>query len=457
MAGAVACSGSDPDAGGASKAPRTGSNDTGEADGSPTLPALSPDPCGAEPYAYLPLEGMGRLVDHEPDVAWSLPAAAIEALLDAQGLGDLLDARYDVSLHKVRYITQDRGVAVETTGYVAFPELAVPAEVPIMLWTHPTLGFGDACAPSAGSLEGAAFPVLAAAMGYAVAAPDYPGMNGWGAPSERMHPWVVGEPTALASLDSLRATAELATTLGTHATPNLQQVIALGASQGGHAALMADHFATAYAPEVRLVGVIAAIPVTDVAAVARFGMLEPVEATLGLAAGVVTAWDWYGREADLSEVLLPTFAESLPDALETACAEDFAALAAGITGPEDVYTAEALQRAAEDTLQEWEPWACYQRESSLLQNTAVEGYSRVPKLLVIGSEDTLAWAPPVRADAEALCAAGVPIELIECEGLGHVDAAVENLPLYLQWAEARLAGTPLRECELQPPSDCRAD
>ena len=38
-----------------------------------------------------------------------------------------------------------------------------------------------------------------------VAAPDYLGMNGFGAPAEALHPYIVAEPTAVASLDAVRA------------------------------------------------------------------------------------------------------------------------------------------------------------------------------------------------------------------------------------------------------------
>lgn len=444
----------DPDAGTPVPADPGDSGDTADSgDWLPTLPDLTAATCGTDPYDYLPIDDMGTLVEHEQDLAFSLPAAAIAALLESQGLTGIIEARYDVSLYKVRYVTQDRGESVETTGYVAIPTIESPASIPTMLWLHPTLGFGDTCAPSAGSLEGAAFPVLAATQGYVVAAPDYLGMNGWGAPSDRLHPWIVGEPTALASLDSLRASAALATELGTPATPDLSRVVAFGASQGGHAALLADHYASAYAPEVQMVGVVAAIPVTDLGAVAQFGMSNAVEATLGLAGGIVTGWDWYGRSADLEEVLLPEVAEALPEVLGEACG-DFGSLLPGIEGPDDIYTPEALERGRAGTFTEWEPWACYLRESSLRGNTSVTGTSTVPKLIVIGSEDTLAYAPPVRVDAEALCEEGVPIELIECEGLGHVDAAVENLPLYMTWAQDRIDGVPLTECDLQPPSTC---
>lgn len=420
-------------------------------------PELTSAGCGSEPHSYLPLTQMGQLVEHEPDTAWSLPAAGIRALVESAGAPDSInpdDFAYDVELHKVRYITQDRGEAVETTGYVALPVVDSPAELPVALWLHPTIGFGDECAPSTGSLEGAAFPVLWASQGYVVAAPDYIGMNGWGAPSEQMHPWVVSEPTALASLDSLRASVALTAELGTAATPDLDRVVAIGASQGGHAALMADLYTAAYAPEVTMLGVVAAIPVTDMVALAELAATTDSESTLGLAAGVVTAWDWWGRAADLSQVLEPAVADVLPDALMDACSDDFSSILPDVETAADIFTEDARDAAAEGVLGEWEPWGCYLRENSLLRQTVVAELPTTPKLIVTGTEDDLAWPGPVRADAEALCAAGVPVELHECEGLGHVDAAVDNLGLLINWSRARVAGEPMTECVLNEPAVC---
>ena len=42
-------------------------------------------------------------------------------------------------------------------------------------------------------------------FGMAVVAPDYLGMSGWTGSSDTLHSYFVAEPTAIASLDSLRA------------------------------------------------------------------------------------------------------------------------------------------------------------------------------------------------------------------------------------------------------------
>ena len=74
---------------------------------------------------------------------------------------------------RVRYITQDRGQQTEATGFVFLPDVDTSDEFPLLLYTHPLMGFSDACAPTAIGLEGAAVPLLMSAMGLVVAAPDY--------------------------------------------------------------------------------------------------------------------------------------------------------------------------------------------------------------------------------------------------------------------------------------------
>jgi hypothetical protein len=45
---------------------------------------------------------MGAVVDHAPDLEYSLSAEALQSLLELQGLGAGVEARYDVELHRVR-------------------------------------------------------------------------------------------------------------------------------------------------------------------------------------------------------------------------------------------------------------------------------------------------------------------------------------------------------------------
>jgi acetyl esterase/lipase len=442
--------GCNPDAG---KARDTAGGDSGSSDPGPVYPELPPSTCDGPAYAWAPLDEVGVVVAHERDDTFSLPAATIDSLLSAQGLEDYTPVPYGVSLHKVRYTTQDRGEIIEVTGYAAFPDVAEPATLPMMLWTHPTMGFSDGCAPTAIGLVGAAFPVLFAAQGYVVAAPDYIGMNGWGAASDRPHPWAVAEPTAIASLDMARATFALQQELALPAAPDPERIVAWGASQGGHAALFVDRYAAGYAPEVAPMAVIATIPPTDLKALSVRGVSEFSATTAGLAGAAVAAARWYGGGADLSDVLQDPFSDILPDAMDTLC-EDFGQVAEDIDEVSDVWRDDFVDALLAGEFESLDPWECYMDESSIVASP-VPYASTAPVLLVTGETDDLAWAPAAKDDVQPMCDLGYTVQHVECAGADHVSAAVDSLSVQLGWIEARLRGEPVEgACEVTEPVEC---
>ncbi|MEC8423366.1 MAG: lipase family protein, partial [Myxococcota bacterium] len=405
---------------------------------------------GGPDYGWVPLGEVGRVVAHEQDTTFSLPAGTIDALLTGQGYGDFTPVPYGVLLYKVRYTTQDRGDLIEVTGYAAFPDVREPQRLPMLLWTHPTVGFSDACAPTAIGLAGAALPVLLASQGYVVAAPDYIGMNGWGVGSDRPHPWAVAEPTALASLDMARATIALRDDLGLLASPDPGRIVAWGASQGGHAALFADRYAAGYAPDVAPMAVVATIPPTDLKALSVRGVTEFSQTTTGLAGALVAAARWYQAGADLGEVLQAPFDAVLPTAMDTLC-EDFGQVATGVDEVSDVWQEDYVAALTAGDWDELDPWECYLEESSIVRSP-VPYASAAAVLLVTGEDDDLAWAPSARADVQPMCDQGYTVQHVECAGADHVGAAVESLPLQLSWIEARLRGDPVEDaCTTREP------
>jgi len=431
-----------------------GRGDTAEPDApAARLPDLPTSTCGGPSYAWAPLDEMGLVIAHERDETFSLPASTIDALLSGQGLEAYTPVPFGVTLYKVRYTTQDRGEVIEVTGYVAFPEVPAPASLPMLLWTHPTMGFSDACAPTAIGLVGAAFPVLFASQGYVVAAPDYIGMNGWGASSDRPHPWAVAEPTALASLDMARATLALQAELGHLATPDPERIVAWGASQGGHAALFVDRYAAGYAPEVAPVAVLATVPPTDLKALSVRGVTELSQTTAGLAGAAVSTARWHGGAVDLAEVLQDPFPEILPDAMDTLC-EDFGQVVGDIEAVSDIWREDFVSALQAGAWGQVEPWSCYMDESSIV-SSPVPYRSTAPVLLVTGEADDLAWAPAARDDVEPLCDLGYTVQHVECVGADHVSAAVDSLRVQLAWLESRLRGEPVADaCVVNEPVVC---
>jgi hypothetical protein len=430
----LACGGSTPD---------TAAPDTPP---SIDLPAAA---CGAE-HALLPATGMGELlaVAYDPDL--SLTAQSVRGILASQGLAGLIDARFDVDLWRVRYRTQDRGLPTEATGLVALPRDA--GDVPILLWLHPTVGFSDACAPSATGLEGAAFPILFASAGLAVAAPDYLGMNGWGAPSTQLHPYIVAEPTALASLDNVRALLALQEADGTRSRSRGDpgRLVHWGASEGGFAALWTDRYQRGYAPELTTLATLASVPPTDVVGLASYGAAAPGPTSAGLAGVLVGMGDWYG--ADLRDVLQPGPAEALPREVRASCS-DFPTLeqAASLDA---LFTPAALAAATSRDWSALPDWGCRLRESSLAGSAIPRGHD-APVFIGTAERDDLVVAEPTRSDIPRLCAEGYDVTYQECAGLGHVEGAVAGLPTQWAWLQARLAGEPPEgTCVVSPPETC---
>jgi len=302
----------------------TGDDDTGDDDSAgDDDTAWTPGGCGAPAYTWLPADGMGEIVDWEDGGTFTTMEIAYAEVLGEYSLG--APPVYDVHVYKVRYMTQDRGVALEATAQFVFPVLAEETAVPSLLYHHGTTGFTDACAPSAAGTEYAENVVAAshAARGFAVASPDYLGMT-IGAPSEILHPYDIAEPTAVASLDALRALHRFQAGEGDPgllAVPEARTVL-LGMSQGGGAVLYSERYAPHYAPEFDIVAAAAMAPNSEMLWYSESVFVEPSHK---LGAGVpfyAAAHRWYGEQGGLDEVLTDACA---PSAAGTEYAENVVA------------------------------------------------------------------------------------------------------------------------------------
>ncbi len=424
----------------------------------PFVPDLPTGGCGAPDYDWAPMDRMGEIVQWDEPDGYGLTAEAIALLLDSNGITTFAP-EHDVRVFLVRYLTQDRGVEVETTAWVSFPDLEAEAEVPSILWLHGTSGFTDECAPTAMGLEGAVFNILLASLGFAVVAPDYLGMNGWGDPAPFLHPYVVAEPTAVASLDGLRALQRFRDEADDSvlATPSLRSVL-WGGSEGGFAAFWSDRYAPGYAPEFEIVANVALVPPTDALSLATHGVTVPGPTTVALAAVLIANDRWYGEQGVLTDVLTDEepyhLASTLPDAMDHGC--DFDAYD-GLEAIEDVYEPSFVEAVAVGDWDAVEPWSCYLRQSTL-EISDLPRDNDTPALFVVSGEDDLVATAVVQEDFGQLCDEGYRMEYLECEGAGHAEGAVDSLPYQMQWVRARLDGEPLEEyCVRTEPLDCEEE
>ncbi|MDE1149952.1 MAG: lipase family protein [Azospirillaceae bacterium] len=134
------------------------------------------------------------------------------------------------------------------SGLVYLPKGAPPAGGwPVIAWAHGTTGTADVCAPSWQPKAESESQYLNRwlAQGYAIVASDYQGLGTAGP-----HPYMGLKAAAYGMLDAVRAARA--------AYPALSpKTIVVGQSQGAHAALGTGLLAPDYAPDVKLLGVVA--------------------------------------------------------------------------------------------------------------------------------------------------------------------------------------------------------
>ena len=425
--------------------------------------------CGMPSYTLLDPAELGQVVDWEEVSVWDQTAESINNLLASFDMDVLGAMPYGSKLYRFRYTTQDRGKKVEATALLGIP---VPDDgetldeaLPTIINTHGTTGFSDPCAPSHpnNELEYPALTALFAALGHVVVAPDYIGMNGFGDSAEVRHGYLVGEQTAIGSLDAVRAGWRLLETQFSGMASVDGRVIPWGGSQGGHAALFVEHIAPYYAPEFEVPAVLALIPPTSLVSLLESSVTGILPGTGLVGISLVTMHLWYGEQVALSEVMTNEdpyyFADNAPTLIfpKEECELDIDVDLENAS-VDLLFSENLLEKAGNGQLSEMEPWACFYEENSLT-DTSVPRLRTTPTLIVTGETDDLVTTSVVRDDVVKLCNDGYRIQYLECAGAGHVEAALWSLPEQVAWLKERLAGTEPEEtdvCKVNAPVQCSA-
>jgi fermentation-respiration switch protein FrsA (DUF1100 family) len=256
--------------------------------------------------------------------------------------------------------------------------------------------------------------------GNVVVAPDYAGLG-----AEGRHAYLVGRVVAMNVLDSVRAAARFPEAgAGT-------RFAVWGPSQGGHSSLFTGEEARAYAPELTLVGVVAAAPATDL------GLLfdRNIGTTFGnvLAAFVFATWPEAYEAAEASQVIT-RFGQVIVQHIARYCFLEEKQTLAVLPGA-------ALLRISfvEHEPLTVEPWA-----SLLRENTPGSGLTTAPLLVVQGDADPLVLPEVTEAFVGRLCASGHVVEYRVYPGVGHVAIGPTAGSDAAQWIADRLAGVPAR-------------
>ncbi len=421
----------------------------------PRIDALWAEParCDAPAYHWLDDPTLGQVVDWGEEDTLRYDRTTIRASLALADAHFTPELRYDTRLFQYRYVTQDRGALTEATSILAVPEVGDgdPSAFPVIVFIRGTSGFNDDCAPSNAVL----YPVVAAALasvGYLVVAPDLIGLMGRGAPSTQIHPYLIGEPTALATLDAVRGGRALLAQslhLGVSARPGL---LVMGASQGGHGALFTGLYGPYYAPEEKILGVAASVPPSDLlhqGIVMASGWEKGTDNFVAILAAMA---DWY--HMDLSEALLPPYDTEVPERMQTECQPGD--LVPDATSVEGLFTPALRDLASQGFPAGESRWSCVLRENSL-PYTSVEPLSFPPTLVVHAEQDNLVNTAVERDAFETLCSLGYRLEYLECAGMGHAEAGLSSFGEQLDFLMDRYDGVPWPDtdvCQLTAPVTC---
>jgi alpha-beta hydrolase superfamily lysophospholipase len=331
------------------------------------------------------------------------------------------------SAYRVLYrSTGLNGRPIFVSGVVIVPRGAPPpGGRPIVAWAHPTSGIVPRCAPSLAiflfqQIQGLRSMV---ARGFVVAATDYPGL---GTPGP--HPYLVGDSEARAVIDIVRVAGSLPGAGGG------KDFTVWGHSQGGQAVLFTGMIANSYAPELRLLGVAAAAPATELATL----MSDNINSVGGKNITAMTLWSWHRIYGAAIDGVVDPRAMPAIDRLARECIE----------GPFDLI----VRQRTEKPLQQYlltvadptriEPW-----HSLLEKNSAGNLPPELPVFLAQGTNDQIIRPAVTRTYMDKLCRSGSKVRMVSLPGIGHGRAAQASTMAAVDWITDRFAGK-------APPDDC---
>jgi pimeloyl-ACP methyl ester carboxylesterase len=347
----------------------------------------------------------GTLVRQEPMDGAPLGAAAYRVLYRSIGLKD---------------------EPIFVSGVVVVPQGdPPPGGRPIVAWAHPTTGITSRCAPSLAIFIFQQIQGLRTLIGrgYVVAATDYPGL---GTPGP--HPYLVGESEARAVIDAVRVAG------GMPGSGGGKRFAVWGHSQGGQAALFTGAITKAYAPELTLIGVAAAAPATDLAAL----MNDDINSVGGKNITAMTLWSWHRVYGAAIDNIVDPRAIPVMDRLARECIE----------GPFDLIERQRTEKPLEEHFLTVEGPAKIEPWRSLLQKNTPDVFQpNIPVFLAQGTNDQIVHPDVTWGYMKKLCAAGSKVMMINLPNIGHGRGAQASADAAADWMTDQFAGK-------TAPNDC---
>ncbi len=325
--------------------------------------------------------------------------------------------------HSRDVLDRDRAV----TGIVTYPDATPPpGGWPVVSTANGTSGMQTNCALSRYNQPAGTWGMQGVGVDT-----DYIGLG----PVGELHPYLSRVSEAHSVIDAVRAARNI------EETGAGNRWLAIGGSQGGHAAISTNELAASWAPELDLVGTVALAP---------GAMFDKSYSDLDeIIARVISVMMLYGAATEHPELIPTDYASSQTAAaadavLPTGCLNDIAAALAVI--PADNY---------------WlhDPRVTEPARSIMLANDVGNVAAPSPLLVVQGTADTTVDPRRTRDLFARLCTTGQTTEYTEYEGADHGTIGTAAAPQIVAWVADRFAGAeptdscPHPEEPTTPPTD----
>ncbi len=324
---------------------------------------------------------------------------------------------------RILYLSRSyTGRPTAVSGLLFVPATAGPGEGrPVVASTHGTIGVASYCAGS--NLGARYWPAIDGLReflrrGYVVVAPDYQGLGTRGP-----HPYLVGDSEAWAALDEVRAARRFAPArAGRH-------FAVFGASQGGQAALFTGQEAASYAPELRLAGVAAAAPATDLETL--FASNPNGNFIRVLSAYTLDTWSRVYPQLKLDQVVTRLARPIVKRIAKICINSDRGPIAAALAS--QLLKISYLHRRPWET----EPW-----KTLIGKNNPGHVKINAPVMITQGEADKLIRPQITQAFVEHLCQQGHTVTYRNYPALDHLHAGPRTAPEVAKWIADRFAGRP---------------
>jgi acetyl esterase/lipase len=378
--------------------------------------ALAPAPASAQ--AVLP--GV-KLDVSEADIRRAKPGTVLRVRPQIGG------APANAKAFRVIYrSTGVNGEAIAVSGTVIYPDGPAPRDGrDVIAWAHYTTGVAQRCAPTllpnlSGTIAGLEEMLK---RGYIVVATDYEGL---GLPG--VHAYLVGVSEAHSVLDSVRAARNLS---NAHAT---NRFIVWGHSQGGHASLFSGELAAKYAPELKLVGIAAAAPATN--------LVELFKAQKGSIAGnsltAMALLSWSRTYKLPLNTVLEDGADASFEKVAESCIQSISQMLNLLQLAKPLK--KSFLKADPTTLPAW--------RELMEENSPGKSPLGVPVFIAQGTGDKTVNPDITVRFAKQLCASGSPVVMKLMKNVSHSFAAEKSAYAAVTWMSDRFKGRPA-------PNDCK--